>query len=320
MMKNEVFALECRRRYAEDGLVVDASNGEFAHCPLPRGMGDTGYYLLHDDHQWQGLLQSEDVCRRCFFDGDARRFLEEGPFVEGWFELWDLYEKWCGNKGQCTYVCPVTGETALLTRERAEDLGWVGVNAGKSVFVDRKTGETALLTASEAEARGWVSIATGKASYRDPESGVIRLLTRDEAEEKGWVSARIGRTLYRNPETGECGILTKAEAEEKGWVGVTKGKTTYYDAETGEFHCLTQEEASQRGLEGFNKGKAAYRDPQTGKSALLTTNEAKVMGWVGVNEGRRYTQRRLVCPHCGKEGGASPMTRYHFDNCKHRQV
>lgn len=27
-------------------------------------------------------------------------------------------------------------------------------------------------------------------------------------------------------------------------------------------------------------------------------------------------QRKSICPHCGKEGGASMMTRYHFDNCK----
>ena len=28
------------------------------------------------------------------------------------------------------------------------------------------------------------------------------------------------------------------------------------------------------------------------------------------------TQKKTTCPHCGKEGGASNMTRYHFDNCK----
>lgn len=27
-------------------------------------------------------------------------------------------------------------------------------------------------------------------------------------------------------------------------------------------------------------------------------------------------QRKVICPHCGKEGGVSNMTRYHFDNCK----
>lgn len=93
MLSNEKFALECRRRYAEDGLVVDQRNGEFAHCPLPKGLGETGYYLLHDDHQWQGLLQSRDVGRRCFWVGDAKQWLLNSSFVEGYFELWDIFEE-----------------------------------------------------------------------------------------------------------------------------------------------------------------------------------------------------------------------------------
>jgi len=27
-------------------------------------------------------------------------------------------------------------------------------------------------------------------------------------------------------------------------------------------------------------------------------------------------QENLTCPHCGKIGGASGMTRWHFDKCK----
>ena len=27
-------------------------------------------------------------------------------------------------------------------------------------------------------------------------------------------------------------------------------------------------------------------------------------------------QVRLICPHCGKEGGISNMKRYHLENCK----
>ena len=29
-------------------------------------------------------------------------------------------------------------------------------------------------------------------------------------------------------------------------------------------------------------------------------------------------QRTITCPYCNKEGGASNMLRYHFDNCKHK--
>ena len=35
-------------------------------------------------------------------------------------------------------------------------------------------------------------------------------------------------------------------------------------------------------------------------------------------EKREYkgTMSKATCPHCGKEGGKSVMTRWHFDNCK----
>lgn len=28
--------------------------------------------------------------------------------------------------------------------------------------------------------------------------------------------------------------------------------------------------------------------------------------------------KQVTCPHCGKSGGHANMTRYHFDNCKHK--
>lgn len=260
-MKNEEFALECRRRYVEDGLVVDASNGEFAHCPLPRGMGDTGYYLLHDDHQWQGLLQSKDVGKKCFYEYQARRFLVEGPFVEGYFDLWDIYETFSGNRGVATgkaaYRDPETGETALLTPDEAEGMGWVHVNKGKSMYRNPETGENQKLAPAEAKSLGWMSVFSGRSCFRDPESGQTALLTTDEAKQRGWVSANAGTSLFRNPESGEVARMTPQNAEERGWVGV--------------------------------------------------------------NKGRHFRQEEQTCLHCGKVGKGSAMTRYHFDNCKHRQ-
>jgi hypothetical protein len=95
MLPNEVFALACRAYYDEQGFVVDATNGVFAHCPLPKGMGDKGYYLTWEHHQHQGLLQSKDVGRCCFFVGDAKRWLLECEYwPDNYFELWDIYEKY----------------------------------------------------------------------------------------------------------------------------------------------------------------------------------------------------------------------------------
>ena len=111
MLPNEKFALECRDRYAEDGLVVDESNGEFAHCPLPRDLGESGYYLLHSDHQHQGLLQSRDMGRRCYFTGDVKRWLTTTHFVEGYFELWDIFEEFNSGEHNPSYGLSPSEET-----------------------------------------------------------------------------------------------------------------------------------------------------------------------------------------------------------------
>ena len=129
MLPNEKFAIACRDRYAEDGLIVDESNGEFAHCPLPKGLGETGYYLLWEDHQWQGLLQSRDVGRRCYWTADTKRWLMKANFVEGYFDLWDIFDEF--NK---------------LTEEQKVNWGkqrsnWTYTDAQKKAISERVSGE-----------------------------------------------------------------------------------------------------------------------------------------------------------------------------------
>ena len=71
-----------------------------AHYPAPDPEGDTTIPMLFDDHQQQGLYQSEEYGRCCFWNGDTKQFLTHGPFVPNWFELWDLYDKWSGDCGR----------------------------------------------------------------------------------------------------------------------------------------------------------------------------------------------------------------------------
>ncbi len=100
MLPNEVFALACRAYYEEQGLIVDEKNGEFAHCPYPEDMGETGYYLLHEHHQQQGLLQSKDVGKTCFFSGDTKKWLLEcDPLPDNYFELWDIFDHFMNERG-----------------------------------------------------------------------------------------------------------------------------------------------------------------------------------------------------------------------------
>lgn len=95
---NEIFALECRERYERDGVIVDKTNGDFAHCPFPKDMCDTGYYLTRRDHIVQGLLQSKDVNKCCFFVGETYELLTSSYFPPyDLFHLWDIYEKYASQ-------------------------------------------------------------------------------------------------------------------------------------------------------------------------------------------------------------------------------
>ena len=137
MLPNEVFALECLARYAREGLDVreggvhDGHQDQFAHCPKPRPKGqkgrragDLGYWLTFYDHQKQGLLQSVDEGRMCYWIPDVRKYLDTWP--PGCFELWDIYDKF--NKateerkekvsralsGRTGTLCPMYGRYGAL--------------------------------------------------------------------------------------------------------------------------------------------------------------------------------------------------------------
>jgi hypothetical protein len=125
MLPNERFALACRAWYEEQGLVVDERNGEFAHCPYPEGMGETGYYLLHDHHQQQGILQSKDVGQCCFFTGYAKRWLLTCTYwPDNYFDLWDIYEEFASLHAK---------ESAEKAHEEKNEFGksLTGVKGGK---------------------------------------------------------------------------------------------------------------------------------------------------------------------------------------------
>jgi hypothetical protein len=164
MLPNEKFALECRARYEEQGLIVDQTNGEFAHCPLPKEMGDKGYYLLWEDHQHQGLLQSKDIGRCCFFVGDAKRWLgEHGDFSEDFSELWDTYWKYSGDLSRKNI-----GEVHKEKDEEGKSL--LAVRMGKKVHESKDANGKSLHTlklheAKNEEGKSLVAVKAGNKTH-----------------------------------------------------------------------------------------------------------------------------------------------------------
>jgi hypothetical protein len=62
-----------------------------------------------------------------------------------------------------------------------------------------------------------------------------------------------------------------------------------------------------------NGGKAASSKPEW--------KEISMKGAIAsINSPNHVNNKRLSCPHCGKEGGYTAMKRWHGDNCKHRPI
>jgi hypothetical protein len=119
MLPNEVFALACLAYYEEQGFIVSAANGEFAHCPLPRKLGDKGYYLLWEHHQHQGLLQSKDLGRCCFFGPNVLKWLKECDYwPDNYFELWDIYEEFEAARKELAYTPEALERRVRTWREK----------------------------------------------------------------------------------------------------------------------------------------------------------------------------------------------------------
>ena len=163
MLPNEIFALACRAHYDEIGLIVDASNGEFAHSPLTRKECDTGYYLLHEHHQHHGLLQSKDLDKCCFYNVHTLSWLKECDyFPDNYFDLWDIYEEYSSRKSREN----AKKTNSIIHEDRDEN--------GKSILA-LKINEIVHAEKNE-EGKSVVAVRAGKASVAKttPEQRITR--------------------------------------------------------------------------------------------------------------------------------------------------
>jgi len=96
-MDQHTWVRQCLSHYDEHGLTPEPG-WQRAHYPVPEcAGGQNTVWLTWEHHQTQGLLQSEEYGRMCFYNRDVIRFLVNGPLLPGWFDLWDLYDKWRGD-------------------------------------------------------------------------------------------------------------------------------------------------------------------------------------------------------------------------------
>ena len=95
-MDQHTWVQQCLDYYKENNLTPEPG-GEWqeAHYPAPKGLGKDVIWLRFEDHQVQGLLQSEEYGRCCFYNPDVKTFLDNN-WCYDWFYLYSLYEEWSG--------------------------------------------------------------------------------------------------------------------------------------------------------------------------------------------------------------------------------
>lgn len=104
MLNQYDFVADCYRHYAENGIQPgnpDHGKWEKAHYPIPSCLGGTEtIFLLWEDHQQQGILQSHEFNHRCFYPHQVKLWLNTcNVFPNNFFELWEIVEKFHGTDG-----------------------------------------------------------------------------------------------------------------------------------------------------------------------------------------------------------------------------
>lgn len=167
----------CQKFYEDEGLCPGNpydGDWEEAHYPLPDGMGDDKILLLREHHQIQGILQSEEIGRMCFWTPDTKPVLY-GLWWAGWFELCDVFHSYTEGVAEHarSYV------DVEYRRERQCEVG--------RSHVENQTG---FLAADDETQRHYSSLGGKKSA----EMGVgIHAQTREQRQQNGragWESAR----------------------------------------------------------------------------------------------------------------------------------
>jgi hypothetical protein len=117
----------------------------------------------------------------------------------------------------------------------------------------------------------------------------------------------------------KLGSTMPAEAKEK-IRRANLGKT--YSAETNSKKGAKKENHWTYNIPRSNEVKEKLRYANLGKTYSAETNKKKSDATKGIpkTEQHKANMRKpkplIVCPHCGKEGGAPQMKQWHFNNCK----
>ncbi len=157
-----------------------------------------------------------------------------------------------------------------------------------------------------------------KVVVTDKNGESIQINTNDKRYISGELkSVNTARVVAKNS-NDETIIVTQEEFDEdNNLVGVSKNTKTSKEG------CKNISEGKKGTVpvkdKDGNRFQVSINDPRY-LSGELVHNKLNVchseITKKKISESKKKPQKKKICPHCGKTGGASNMTRWHFDKCK----
>jgi hypothetical protein len=117
-------------------------------------------------------------------------------------------------------------------------------------------------------------------------------------------------TINQNRTTESCTKGGKASGPING-IKSRDEKTGYHAMSKEDRVKLSKEIGNRIGPRSYEEGFGIF-----GISKKETIKNAIAGGKASIKSPNHVNNKKLVCPHCNKEGGYTAMSRWHMHNCK----
>jgi hypothetical protein len=199
--------------------------------------------------------------------------------------------------------------------------GW---NSKNKLIVEDSCGNTQRVSINDERylSGELVAFSKNKVTVKDKNGNTTRVSTDDNKFKSGELR---GVNYQKTVVKDSNGIIFQISTNDERYLSgelksVNSGFVIVKDGNNENQRVSINDERYLSGeLKGVNIGKSVVKD-KDGNVYRVDSNDKRILSGelVHLAKGKRYSQKKIICPFCKKEGGNSAMKRYHFENCKYK--